>query len=315
MWSKKAFQLSAVITTALLIVILLSTFLYRTDQKVQSLSKAMEKLKSAQVNWQATTDKRVKSARRTLANLLVRLGELEKMYSQARSGEGGESAPGKEDIKDEIARIKKDLQSIMKYAFEAQEAGNALALNPDALLLPDREIGGGIHAHQPVTSKGSNPEALNWSAGQVCGEPDTMTGGDHATAWASQEPDGGIEWIEADFDEAVDATAVLVRETFNPGAVVRIEVLDENGKRYTLWKGDDPTRESPGELVVEFPEAFRTGSIKVVLDTRKVPGWNEIDAIGLMSSGKWRWASKARASSTYAEIYDTMTVAGDDNDP
>ncbi|MCA9014284.1 MAG: Ig-like domain-containing protein, partial [Planctomycetaceae bacterium] len=42
-------------------------------------------------------------------------------------------------------------------------------------------------------------------------------------------------------------------------------------------------------------------SIKVYLDTTRVKGWNEIDAVQLVSSNNSRqWATKASASSTYA---------------
>jgi hypothetical protein len=45
--------------------------------------------------------------------------------------------------------------------------------------------------------------------------------------------------------------------------------------------------------------------IKLYLDSVKVAGWNEIDAVGLVDEeGKTHWATSATASSTYA---DTLT--------
>jgi hypothetical protein len=42
--------------------------------------------------------------------------------------------------------------------------------------------------------------------------------------------------------------------------------------------------------------------VRVYLDTAKVPGWNEIDAVELIGrDGTRQWAVSATASSTYAQ--------------
>jgi hypothetical protein len=44
-------------------------------------------------------------------------------------------------------------------------------------------------------------------------------------------------------------------------------------------------------------------SIKVYLDTARVPGWNEVDAVELIGKdGSRQWAKRASASSTYADL-------------
>jgi len=46
----------------------------------------------------------------------------------------------------------------------------------------------------------------------------------------------------------------------------------------------------------------KTKKIKLYIDSKSVPGWNEIDAVSLVDSeGNTQWAKKAVASSTYAE--------------
>jgi len=43
-------------------------------------------------------------------------------------------------------------------------------------------------------------------------------------------------------------------------------------------------------------------SVKVYLDTRRVPGWNEIDAVELVGrDGTRQWATAATAISTFVE--------------
>ncbi|MBI2900496.1 MAG: hypothetical protein HYY17_09940 [Planctomycetes bacterium] len=122
-----------------------------------------------------------------------------------------------------------------------------------------------------------------WSAKQATGKPDTPTAGDNRTAWASKQPDAGAEWLELTYDRWVRPTHVRVRETFNPGAVVKVEARDAEDRWHVLWQGDDPTRESPGWFTASFGATkVVTRTIRVTLDSAAVEGWNEIDAVELI---------------------------------
>ncbi len=143
-----------------------------------------------------------------------------------------------------------------------------------------------------------------WGPEQATGEPDTQGPGDVQTAWASQTQDGQDEWLTLEYAEPVLPSAVLVYETFNPGAVYRVTAFRLNGEEVEVWKGKDPTRPEAGVGVSEIPvEApFKTNRVKLYIDSKAVAGWNEIDAVGLRdSSGQTHWATAADASSTYAE--------------
>jgi len=51
--------------------------------------------------------------------------------------------------------------------------------------------------------------------------------------------------------------------------------------------------------VLEWPlTSYEVKTIRVVLDTNRTPGWNEIDAVELIGGGA-QWAKQATASSTY----------------
>ncbi|MEM7166949.1 MAG: hypothetical protein AAF581_15905 [Planctomycetota bacterium] len=153
-----------------------------------------------------------------------------------------------------------------------------------------------------TTATGSNPGALRWDVDQFLGEPDSPAG-DHATAWASKEPDGGEEWIEAEFADDFVPDSILIRENFNPGAVVRVEALDASQQWHTVWSGNDPTQEVPGDFIVPG-SSFATRVVRVTLDTKRVKGWNEIDAVGLVVGNRTHWAVAGGASSSWAERYD-----------
>jgi hypothetical protein len=146
------------------------------------------------------------------------------------------------------------------------------------------------------------PVKRAWGPEQVTGEPDTLQAGDISTAWASLEQDGGEEWLKLDYENAVDIAEVRVRETHNPGAVSKVTAITPGSGEATLWEGVEPKSAPPVEMSFTVPNGVNAKSIKVYLDTKRVPGWNEIDAVELIGrDGSHQWAKQASASSTYAE--------------
>ncbi len=125
---------------------------------------------------------------------------------------------------------------------------------------------------------------------------------DISTAWASREQDGGEEWLKLDYENAVDIAEVRVRETYNPGAVSKITAMLPNGGEVVLWEGVEPSAAAPVEMSFQVPASVNARSVKVYLDTTRVPGWNEIDAVELIGRDRsHQWAKQVSASSTFAE--------------
>jgi peptidoglycan hydrolase-like protein with peptidoglycan-binding domain len=140
-----------------------------------------------------------------------------------------------------------------------------------------------------------------WGPGQATGAPDTATAGDQATAWATQEPDAGTEWLKLTYAQAVDVAQVRVHETFNPGAVTSITAAAEGGE-VVIWSGDPVAAEAPNWLELTPTAAARTATITLHLDTTLKEGWNEIDAVELVGAdGSRQWAEKAESSSFFGQ--------------
>jgi len=56
------------------------------------------------------------------------------------------------------------------------------------------------------------------------------------------------------------------------------------------------------DSVFEVPPGIRSDKLRVELDTKRVAGWNEIDAVELIGSdGTRQWATESTASSYYGE--------------
>jgi hypothetical protein len=144
------------------------------------------------------------------------------------------------------------------------------------------------------------PAGPSWSPGQAAGAPDTESHADHPTAWASAAADGGTEWLEVRFEKAVSIRELNIHETFNPGALARIHAVLPDGSLKLLWEGTTPAESESVERSVPIPPGTHGNRIRLELDTRRVPGWNEIDAVELVGTDDSRqWASEATASSYY----------------
>jgi len=165
--------------------------------------------------------------------------------------------------------------------------------------LPSEEVKA-LEATLTLTQR-SNPAAKEWSVAQLLGEPDAGNQDDR-NSWCTRPPDGGAEWIEVGFEQGILPWGVLIRENYNPGAVVKVEVTDSVGNASVAWAGQDPTSVAPGNFVIRFGEKEKSVSkVRVSLDTTKVHGWNQIDAVGLLSATGISWAIWAAASGSYAE--------------
>ena len=142
-----------------------------------------------------------------------------------------------------------------------------------------------------------------WGPEQAKGKPDTRGYGDLQTAWATQNPDGGAEWLELLYEEAKPIQKIRVYCTFNPGALVKITTFQADGQEVVFWEGEQPPKDEVEVFeVVAKGEAPRTQKIKLYFDTKRKSGWNEIDAVEMVAAdGAAQWAKEAKASSFYGE--------------
>lgn len=142
-----------------------------------------------------------------------------------------------------------------------------------------------------------------WGVNQVVGPPDTAGFRDMRTAWASATQDGQMEWLQLEYGEAVIPTAIIIHESYNPGAVVKVTHVPKWDAEQVLWQGTDPTPSTARGGVSRLPvtAGIKTDRIKLYIDSPAVAGWNEIDAVGIEygDSKQVIWAKRATASSSY----------------
>jgi len=128
----------------------------------------------------------------------------------------------------------------------------------------------------------SEYQADSWGARQATGKPDTAQAGDAVTAWASLAADAAEEWIELGYAQPVLPRLVRIHETYNPGAVAKLEARDPSGGWIVFWQGQDPTRGPSGWFEVPVETDVPVRELRITLASGAVPGWNEIDAVELI---------------------------------
>ena len=144
--------------------------------------------------------------------------------------------------------------------------------------------------------------ARSWGPEQATGAPDTNNSGDHPTAWAPAQPDGGVEWLEATIEKPAEVAHNIVRQSSNPGTITKVVSMTETGAEIPIWSGQDPSKgQALADTPFQFPPGITTGRVRVYLDTSMLAGWEEVDALQLVGrDGSRQWAKSVNASSTYA---------------
>jgi hypothetical protein len=151
----------------------------------------------------------------------------------------------------------------------------------------------------------SQRHAQSWGGWQATGPPDSTLNGDSGYAWCPATADGQPEWLILDYSQRVTPKELHVYENYCPGGVNRVTVFSDSGDEIEAWRGQDPTPANSGGGISKIPlnVSIKTQRVKVYIDSKNAPGWNEIDAVGLLDDkGSTQWASDVQDSSSYANL-------------
>jgi hypothetical protein len=126
----------------------------------------------------------------------------------------------------------------------------------------------------------------SYSPFAATGAPNVERYSDNGNAWAPETADKGIEWLEVKFDKPVNATQIRIRQNYGAGAIIKVELVSDDGARHMVWQGVDAQQYTP-DTISWFDRSFAKTSYKatgarITLATNAVSGWNEIDAVQLL---------------------------------
>ena len=101
---------------------------------------------------------------------------------------------------------------------------------------------------------------------------------------------GHDNWLQP-----VKAKAIVIVETFNPGAIVAVDAIDNYYsmnesktvmgpmKKTRLWSGAMKPIKKSRVSVIRLKDPVEIATVRLVLDTKQARGYNNIDTIGLLT--------------------------------
>ncbi len=124
---------------------------------------------------------------------------------------------------------------------------------------------------------------------QILGKPNKLPSfGSSPCAWSPSSQNRPYEeWIKVGFDVPMKVQQIAIAESFNPGSVSKIYAIDGNNNEYEVYRNDDvkPLKVKGRMLRVFISETiYKVVALKAMFKTDAVPGWNQIDAIGISPS-------------------------------
>ena len=133
----------------------------------------------------------------------------------------------------------------------------------------------------------SQRAGLNFSAAQATGPPNTLECGEAETAWASLEPNTQEE-LTVLFTEPVIPLQVIIHESYNPGFVTQVRLVDIFGDTPIIYQAAPQLAGTcPRSLTIHVPlntAAPRAGALIITLDQTAAPSWAQIDAVELVGA-------------------------------
>jgi len=133
-----------------------------------------------------------------------------------------------------------------------------------------------------------------YSAKQVLGPPNKLTSyGSSPCAWAAKldsevnrDQISGEERLRVGFEAPMKIRQVVIAENYNPGAVENVILFDREGNKYEVYSdtaGEISERSRMFNIFFPLTD-YKVEAVEIILQCGKVPGWNEIDAIGISDS-------------------------------
>lgn len=128
----------------------------------------------------------------------------------------------------------------------------------------------------------------SYSFMQATGEPNTFDCGDIPTAWASESATGD-DILALEYEQAVLPTQVNIHQTFTPGSIIRVELVNtdpETDITIELPDSADPPGNTPCPgvftLDVSLEDPQPVNGVIIYLEQSIGGNWNEIDAVELV---------------------------------
>ncbi len=147
-----------------------------------------------------------------------------------------------------------------------------------------------VHWAKSVVAVSANSTGRQSGPEQVLGEPNICSDfGFSECAWTipAKTLNKSLQWIIVSFDTAIVARTIFVNESFFPGSIFKIEILNEDKTRAEIvyQNGNPMPLSEEGQMfrLAITPSGFQTKYLKLYLNNYKYSNYQhaQIDAIGI----------------------------------
>lgn len=127
---------------------------------------------------------------------------------------------------------------------------------------------------------------IQYSAQQILGKPNVLpAGGENPGAWTPDRANKK-EFIKLGFETPIQIRQIAIAESYNPTAIFRVLVYDENGTEYEINTFNPKPVPLKARVMNVFIEktSYKVAAVKVEFDGAAVPEYYSIDAIAISDS-------------------------------
>ena len=138
-----------------------------------------------------------------------------------------------------------------------------------------------------LLSYSSQKDSKAYSAKQVLGPPSKLPSfGDCGCAWTPSMPaNTDDEFVRVSFAKRIKVKQIIISENYNAGTIKAIYLFDQYNLPHLVYERQKVDAVYGRVFMIEIPETdFTSNDLKLILDTESVPGFNQIDAIGISES-------------------------------
>lgn len=127
---------------------------------------------------------------------------------------------------------------------------------------------------------------VQYSANQILGKPNVLpAGGENPNAWTPERANKK-EFIKVGFENPLQIRQIAIAESYNPSAIFKVYVYDENDKEYLVNTFSPRAVPLKGRMLNVFMEEtpYKVKAVKLEMDGAAVPEYYSIDAIAISDS-------------------------------
>jgi outer membrane protein OmpA-like peptidoglycan-associated protein len=137
-------------------------------------------------------------------------------------------------------------------------------------------------------------QTTEYKAIQALGRPNVLPSLNESTAaWEPSQPDSpSVEFITVGFDTLIHIHQVAIAENFGQGSIEKVLALDSEKKYHVIYQNLEnavsSTKEKGRMFNIFLPTQtdYQVVAIKLILNTDKIKGSNQIDAIGISETNE-----------------------------